>query len=64
MHDLIDDLDRPKGELLALERTLAVVSARVAGQRAEVARLEESIAAEHRSGPPASRTGRARNLPM
>ena len=56
MEELTDVLNRSKGELLALERKLAVLSARVAGQRAEVARLEESIAAEHRSGLPASRT--------
>ncbi|MEI2700682.1 MAG: hypothetical protein V9E94_20930 [Microthrixaceae bacterium] len=43
--------------LAGLERQLARAwPARVAGQRAEVARLEESIAAEQRSGLPASRT--------
>lgn len=56
VEELTDALDRSKGELLALERKLAVLSARVAGQRAEVARLEESIAAEQGSGLPASRT--------
>jgi recombinational DNA repair ATPase RecF len=54
--DLTDDLDRAKDELAGLERQLARVSARVAGKRAEVARLEEAIAAEQRSGLPASRT--------
>ena len=56
MEDLVDDLDRAKEELRSLERQLARISARVAGKRAEVARLEESIAAEQRSGLPASRT--------
>lgn len=56
MEDLTDDLARAKVELVGLERQLARLSARAAGKRAEVARLEESIAAEHRSGLPASRT--------
>lgn len=56
MEDLTDDLDRAKDELAGMERQLARLSARAAGKRAEVARLEESIAAEHRSGLPASRT--------
>lgn len=54
--DLAEDLDRAKSELAGLERRLARVSARVAGKRAEVRRLEEAIAAEHRGGLPASRT--------
>ncbi len=54
--DLTDDLDRAKDELLVLERKLARVSASVAGKRAEVRRLEESIAAEQGSGLPPSRT--------
>lgn len=56
VEDLTDDLDRAKDELVGLERQLARLSARAAGKRAEVARLEESIAAEQRSGLPASRT--------
>jgi recombinational DNA repair ATPase RecF len=54
--DLLHDLDEAKQDLATLERQLARVSARVAGKRAEVARLEESIAAEKQSGLPASRT--------
>lgn len=56
MDDLTEDLDRAKDELASLERQHARLSARVAGKRAEVARLQESIAAERRSGLPASRT--------
>jgi len=56
VEDLSDDLEQAKGELVGLERQLARLSARTAGKRAEIARLEESIAAEHRSGLPASRT--------
>lgn len=54
--DLIGDLDRSRDELRVLERKLARLSASVAGKRAEVRRLEESIAAEQGSGLPASRT--------
>jgi len=54
--DLTDDLERARVDLQGLERQLARLSARVAGKRAEIGRLEESIAAEHRSGLPASRT--------
>lgn len=56
MDDLTGDLHRARDELIGLERQLARLAARVAGKRAEVGRLEESIAAEHRSGLPASRT--------
>jgi hypothetical protein len=54
--DLLQDLDEAKVDLVALERQLARVSAKAAGKRAEIARLEESIAAEQQSGLPASRT--------
>ena len=54
--DLADDLTRARDELVGLERQLARMAARVAGKRAEVVRLEESIAAEQHSGLPASRT--------
>lgn len=54
--DLTDDLERVRNELVGLERQLARLSARVAGKRAEGRRLAESIAAEHRSGLPSSRT--------
>lgn len=56
MDDLTDDIARAKDELVGLQRQLARASARVTGKRAEIARLEESIAAEQRSGLPASRT--------
>lgn len=56
MDELLQDIDRAKGELSALERQLVRAAARVAGKRAEVAQLEESIAAERESGLPASRT--------
>ncbi len=56
MDDLLQDLDEAKVDLVALERQLARASAKVAGKRAEIARLEESIAAEQQSGLPASRT--------
>lgn len=56
MDDLSEDLERARSDLVSLERQLARLAARVAGKRTEIARLEESIAAEQRSGLPASRT--------
>lgn len=56
MDELLQGLEQAKRDLVALERQLARMSARVAGKRTEIARLEESIAAEQHSGLPASRT--------
>ncbi|MEI2638360.1 MAG: hypothetical protein V9F03_05105 [Microthrixaceae bacterium] len=56
MEGLVDDLEKSKLELVEIDKQLARWSARAAGKRAEIARLQQLIEAEKRSGLPASRT--------
>ncbi len=56
MSELTADLERATAEVASLELQLDRLAARLAGKRAEVAQLSESIAREQSTGLPTSRT--------
>ncbi|MGB3411178.1 MAG: hypothetical protein WBA45_08260 [Microthrixaceae bacterium] len=56
MADLLTDVRRVEVEVIDLERQLARLAARLAGKRAELTRLRESVANEQSGGLPAKRT--------
>ena len=56
MGALVEDLERARAELVAIERQVTRWSSRTAGKRAEIARLTEVLAARQGSGLPVSRT--------